>query len=144
MLVVGSGGVLPPEAGGESHGDVPGTHQNLAGEIQTPSGEPALGGGGWGAYLGRAGAGAGAGAGCGLETTVCTLRVVGVCAESWARGTVPIRYQIPMLFSSLSQQHRSIISPDNRNQNRRRVWAPPGHKDTAALRWSTPVLQAKF
>lgn len=90
---------------------------------------------GWGAYLGRAGAGAGAG--CGLETTVCTLRVVGVCAESWARGTVPIRYQIPMLFSSLSKQRRSIISPDNRNQNRRRVWAPAGHKDTAALRWST-------
>lgn len=82
MLVVGPGGVLPPEAGRESHGDVPGKKTGLAGQIQTHSGESARSGDGSGAYLGRAGTGAGAGAGWGLETTVCTLRVVGVCAES--------------------------------------------------------------
>lgn len=35
MLVVGPGGVLPPEAGRESHGDVPGQKTHLAGEMHT-------------------------------------------------------------------------------------------------------------
>lgn len=35
------------------------------------------------------------------EFTFWTLFVVGVKVESWARGTFPMRYQIPMLFSSL-------------------------------------------
>lgn len=43
-------------------------------------------------HLGRLGAGAEAGAGAGGAAG---------CAESWFRGTLPILYQMPMLFSSL-------------------------------------------
>lgn len=46
-------------------------------------------------YLGRLGAGVEAGAWAGLAAG---------CAESWLRGTLPIRYQMPMLFSSLGNQ----------------------------------------
>lgn len=46
---------------------------------------------------------AGAGAEPELEVTLWTLLAVGVRAASCARGTFPIRYQIPMLFSSLQQ-----------------------------------------
>lgn len=42
------------------------------------------------------------------EFTFWMLLAVGVCVESWARGTFPMRYQIPMLLSSLSNKLRSI------------------------------------
>lgn len=44
MLVVGSGGVLSPEAGRERHGDVPGEEKHPAVEIQTPAGKSARSG----------------------------------------------------------------------------------------------------
>lgn len=53
------------------------------------------------AYLGRLGAGVEAGAWAGGAAG---------CAESWLRGTLPIRYQIPMLFSSLGKQHTAPAS----------------------------------
>lgn len=43
------------------------------------------------------------------EFTFWVLLMVCVCVESWARGTFPMRYQIPMLLSSLSNNVRSII-----------------------------------
>lgn len=55
-------------------------------------------------YLGRLGAGVEAGAGAGGAAG---------CAESWLRGTLPIRYQIPMLFSSLENQHKASVLPTN-------------------------------
>lgn len=51
-------------------------------------------------HLGRLGAGAGAGAWVGAAAG---------CAGSWLRGTLPIRYQIPMLFSSLGNQHTASL-----------------------------------
>lgn len=46
-------------------------------------------------HLGRLGAGVGDGAWEGAAG----------CEDSWLRGTLPIRYQIPMLFNSLGSQH---------------------------------------
>lgn len=61
---------------------------------------------------------AGTGAELEEEFVFCMLLEVGVCVESWARGTFPIRYQIPMLLSSLSnklininKQHELRILP---------------------------------
>lgn len=51
---------------------------------------------------------AGTGAELEEEFTFWMLLVVGVCVESWARGTFPMRYQIPMLLSSLSNKLISI------------------------------------
>lgn len=57
-------------------------------------------------YLGKGAAGTGAE--LEEEFIFWMLLVVGVWVESWARGTFPMRYQIPMLLSSLSNKFRSI------------------------------------
>lgn len=57
-------------------------------------------------YLGRLGAGAGAGAGGAAG-----------CAGSWLRGTLPMRYQMPMLFSSLGNQHSSTADAAHTHQH---------------------------
>ena len=44
-----------------------------------------------------------------VELMFWMLLVVGVCWQSWARGTLPMRYQIPMLFSSLQANHSLLI-----------------------------------
>lgn len=48
-------------------------------------------------HLGRLGAG--------VEDGTWEGGVAG-CEDSWLRGTLPIRYQMPMLFNSLRHQHR--------------------------------------
>lgn len=59
-------------------------------------------------YLGRLGAGAGAGAWAGGAAG---------CAGSWLRGTLPIRYQMPMLFSSLGNQHSPTADAAHTHQH---------------------------
>lgn len=74
-------------------------------------------------YLGMEAAGSGAE--LEVELTFCTLFVVGVSVESWARGTFPMRYQIPMLLSSLQETGAALSVDDPYTQHNTRVRRPP-------------------